>query len=403
MNHRTPNPILVALAMAAGTAACGSSDGGSDNDGDNTTAVERQTLLRSVTDNVIVPAYQRFADSTATLAQRTSDYAQAIGTPGAAAALEAAESAFGAAYREMQYVELLQIGPYGSAARFVGGQGIREQVYSWPATNPCQVDVKLVAEAHEDPQFFETSLENVYGFDALEYLLNAEGPDNACAAPVSINTNGSWAALGQPEIDQRRADYAARVAGEIASQASALLTAWTGGFADELRNAGGTGMTYSTAQAALDDLFASIFYLETNVKDRKLAAPLGISPDCSATSCPDLLESQFGNLSLTAIETNIAAYRDIYFGGPASVSNRYGFGDLLRSENATQLADDLDAATALAISRAPLVSEPLSASLESDPPRDLHTAVKSVTDILKSQLPSVLSLRVPNEGAADND
>lgn len=398
MNFCPSNTMLLACAVAGAT-ACGSS--GSGEPAEN--AQERTALLTSVTDNVILPAYQRFAEATAALADAAETYAQAVGTPGAQAARTAVQGAFVDAFDRMQYAEVLQLGPYGAAARFAGGQNLRDEVYSWPVVNACQVDVKLVEEAYAEADFFDVSLVNVYGFDALEYLLFVDGAANSCPTPARINQDGSWQALSAGELEARRANYAAVVARGIATNASTLLSAWTSGFANELRGAGLDSATYGTSQEGLDALFASMFYVELQVKDSKLAAPLGISADCATTTCPELLESQYADLSVTAVQKNIEAFSDVYYGGPASTTGRYGFGDLLRASNATELAEDMEEAMALVATRAPLVVEPIRESLDAEPPLALHEALRNLTTLLKTQFVSVLALRVPNEGAADND
>ncbi len=399
MIARISNMTVVAAATVL--AACGS-----DSEPPAENAAERQSLLVSVTDEVILPAYQRLALATGDLVSAAQAYADAVGTADEATARDAALQAFETAYLRMQYAEVLQVGPYGSASKFDNGQNLRDQVYSWPDAGaiPCQIDTRLVEQDYAEDNFFDVFSVDVYGFDALEYLLGYDSFANSCAAPAKINAEGTWAALSEQEITQRRADYAVRVATGIDGNADQLVAAWTSGFADQLRTAGAGSSAYRTSQAGLDALFASIFYIEKTVKDRKLAVPLGISPDCSRDTCPEALESQFAGLSLPAIGANLTAFRDIYLGGPdAAGDRRFGFDGLLRASGATQLADDMQAAMNTAVSRAPLNVEPVGDVVITVPPRDLHDAVKGLTDILKSQFVSVLALRVPNEGAADND
>ncbi|MEM7677296.1 MAG: imelysin family protein, partial [Myxococcota bacterium] len=134
-------------------------------------AQERQALLTSVTDNVILPAYQRLADTTASLATAAQAYANAAQNGEGQVELGAVQTAFTEAYAAMQYAEVLQIGPYGPASKFEAGQNVRDEVYSWPIVNACRVDQEIVSEDFAEEDFFEDSLVNVYGFDALEYLL----------------------------------------------------------------------------------------------------------------------------------------------------------------------------------------------------------------------------------------
>ena len=273
------NRIFACTAALALGPACGSS-------GDTTAenAQDRQALLASVTDNVILPAYGRLADSTASLSTAVQAYADVVGTPEADQARATAEAAFRSAYEDMQYAELLQVGPYGPSSKFEGGQNIRDEIYSWPVASACRVDQEIVEAAlepgqgYEAPGFFDNSLVNVFGFDTLEYLLMYREADNSCPVQISINADGTWAQLDFAEVEQRRADYAARVADQIADRAQALQTAWTSGFADELRNAGQGSSIYSTSQQAADALFASMFYLEPNRQRYQASRPTGNLP-----------------------------------------------------------------------------------------------------------------------------
>ncbi|MEL7367297.1 MAG: imelysin family protein, partial [Myxococcota bacterium] len=253
MNAHVPKLLAASALITLG--ACGDS---TEPPAEN--AQERQDLLTSVTDNVILPAYQRLVDNTAALATAAQAYASAVQTGEGLAEREAVQTAFTNAYSAMQYAELLQIGPYGPASKFEGGLNIRDEMYSWPVVNACRVDQEIVSEDFTGEDFFENSLVNVYGFDALEYLLFYDSAENSCPQPVSINTDGSWAALSTDMLRQRRAAYAARVAAQLALEADRLQDSWTNGFAEELRRAGSGSGTYRSTQAGLDAVFASMFY-----------------------------------------------------------------------------------------------------------------------------------------------
>ena len=120
--------VAIALLVTAAT-ACGSnsSQGAAEN------VVERQALLASVTDNVILPAYAEFSVAANAMATAAEAYAQAVDSE---SARQAVDEAFLRAYRAMQYAEMLQVGPYGASDRFAGGLNIRDRVYSWPVTSP---------------------------------------------------------------------------------------------------------------------------------------------------------------------------------------------------------------------------------------------------------------------------
>ena len=392
------------VCAVAAMALWGCGDNGGDAEEPN--AAQRRAMLVSVTDQVIVPGFETFAADAETLAADVQAWATDVAA-GNAPTLATVDASFERAYRSMQYVELLQVGPYGAPSDFEGGLNIRDEVYSWPTRSACRVDQETAWTDPDDsylqPDFVANSLVNVYGFDTLEYLLYVSDTSNACPASATLNMSGAWAALSDDAIRTRRAEYAVVVATEIARRAVEARDAWRNGFADDLKSAGTAGSRYATTQAGLDALFASMFYAERSVKDTKLAAPLGISMVCRETLCPDLVESQFAQISQVALSANLQAFADLYRGGPDSAADAIGFDDVLRDMGADDLADKLNAELTDVLAALPDVTDPMQAQLAAEEPRTLHTRLSTLMTTIKTEFVSVLALRVPNEGAADND
>jgi uncharacterized protein len=363
-------------------------------------AFDRRALLASVADRVVLPALRTFATEAATLAAATdaltADPQQR----------DAARTAWRSAMLAWQAVEVLQFGPAGSSM-MMGGKGLRDEIYSWPLVNPCRIDQETVRGTYADPGFFTTRLVNVRGLDALEYLLFAPDNANACSPSVDINASGSWQALVVAgDVPARRAAYAARAAADVATRAAALRDEWepaAGNFAAQLANAGAGSTVFPTAQSAVDDVFAALFYIELVVKDEKIAAPAGIVPDCATDVCPNLAESQWADVSKEELVANLAAARRLFLGGPDTGGT--GFDDYLRSRGAAPLATTMLAALDASVAAVEAIPGTMLEALASDPDavRDAHAAVKSFTDPLKSQFVTVLNLTIPQEGAGDND
>ena len=391
------------LAAGLFVTACGdsnSSSGPTDN-------FDRQALLAGVADGVIVPTYRDFVTRAEVLRDRTAEWAAVpdFASADAAAARAAAQTAWSDAMRAWQRAELMQVGPAGSGTDIIAGQAIRDEIYSWDAVSACRVDQELVENAFEGPNFFTNELVNVTGMDALEYLLFYAGDTNDCAQSVPINRNGTWdAAL--PAIPERRARYAAAAAADVLGNAQTLLSRWEGGFRDQFVNPDAAGSPYRSRQEAIDQLFAALFYLDLKVKDEKLAIPVGISADCAQASCPDRVESRWAEVSLAHIRENIAGASLLLLGGTAEDPSAVGFDDFLTELNAAEAAAQLrNALAGMTASATAMEGDSLRAIMASDlqSPHTLHDDVKSVTDILKSQFVTVLNLRVPREGAGDND
>jgi hypothetical protein len=89
----------------------------------------------------------------------------------------------------------------------------------------------------------------------------------------------------------------------------------------------------------------------------------------------------------------------------ASATDGVGFDDWLVARGAAELATEMKAEAEAALEAANALEGQLSALLVSNPEsvRELHAMVKEVMDDLKTQFVSVLGLRVPEEGAGDND
>lgn len=389
--------FLVLGVLAATTACSGSEEDGPTSD----VTASRRALLDSMVDRVILPAYGELDQAASAMVSAASSFA----SDPSEANRTAAQEAFYTLSDAVQMAELMQVGPYGSASKFAGGEGLRDEVYSWPLVNPCRVDQELVEANYDVPGYFDGKLVNVYGMDALEYLLFTDRSDNACPASQAINVDGSWSALAADpaELSARRAAYAAAVASRLRADVQRLEAAWSGGFGDELRSAGDGSSTYRTSQQAMDELFAAMFYLEKSVKDSKLGAPLGITAACMEASCPDLLESQHAHRSVEWVRANVRAFQLMFHGGDADDPEAFGFDDLLGEAGAPDLATEMAGHLSDALGRADGMAKPLRDHLESADATALHGDLRELATLLKTQFVSVLALRVPSEGAADND
>lgn len=399
----------LALLLVAG---CSGSDGSSNNgNNDNNqivgTSLRAQTL-QSIADRVIVPAAQDFATAAAALQTAVDAYQSAVAADaGVEDARATAQARFGEAAAAWQQLELMQVGPNGSSLLRVEGADIRDEVYSWPTVNSCRVDQLVVEEGYAASDFVSSNLVNVYGLDALEYLLFWTSDENTCSPVLRIN-EGPWQDLGAETVRTRRAAYAQVVAAQVRAEADRLVQVWSAdgdNFALSLAAAGSSGSPYDSEMEALDEVFAAMYYIELRTKDLKLAIPAGISSQCSADTCPDDLESEFAEASKAHVAANLEATKRLFHGGDPSDTDAVGFVDLLEDAGAGSLATSMDAALDQAIQANEAVSGSYRSALESSPEsvRAVHDATKAFTDLLKTQFVSVLGLRVPDEGAGDND
>jgi predicted lipoprotein len=340
--------------------------------------------------------YTSFADSTLLLESAARGYAQA---PTAQAAL-AAQVAWKNTMAIWEEVELFRFGPL-SPNNEPGGKGLRDDIYSFPLLSPCLIDEQLIDRTYQQAEF-PTSRVNARGLGAFEYLAFHTG-NNSCTNYSEINALGTWARESPVEITQRRADYAARVASDVATFARNLVGAWDpngGNFEGQLREPGSG--TYDTDLHALNAVSNAIFYLEIEVKDYKVGRPAGYF-DCFEATCPDLVESRFARLSNTHIAANLRGFRRLFQGCGARGAG-LGFDDWLREAGNPGLVDRM--LTALDTAEATLRElGPIEDLVNSDPDqvRNFHKVLKGITDPLKTEFMTTLNLELPKNAPSDND
>lgn len=258
----------------------------------------------------------------------------------------------------------------------------RDDIYSWPLTNHCRVDQELSKKSYEKADAFSTLLVNAKGLDALEYLL-WHGEENNCPPQSKINKEGKWELI--LDLSKRRAAFALVILNLVKSQTKTLRQ-------DSI--ALGDTLKKSNTAEALNTLSNTLFYLDTNVKDMKIAHPLGIQ-DCATAACFDNSELILVKASLSSIHHNLIAFEQLFFGEP-------GFDDLLAASDSKEMADQINVnlKKAKSLSAGKDTLEEIAASGKG---RELFDSIKSITDRLKTDFVGVLDLELPRRAEGDND
>ncbi len=386
---------LALLALAVAAVSC-NSDGSSSVGGDQG---RRGEVLAALGEAVVLPAIAQFESDAMALEASLAD---ATASPGGR---DAAQSAWSDSMDTWQQLELMQFGPLGSSLTVMGGQDLRARIYSWSLLNRCQVDRQTVSEGYDDPDALDEVAGGFIGLWVIEYLLFTDDPNNDCAPFDPINQDGIWESMADV-IPQRRLDYAAALGTLVRRRAEDLVQAWSpqgGNFIKELTNPGGAGSVYGRAQEGLNAVSDAMFYLEKETKDMKLGKPLGIT-DCTTDQCPEALESTWALRSKEHVLANLAGFQSLFLGGAAE-EDALGFDDLLRDMGADDVADEMANALTAAISATESVPGTFRDALTENEAelRAAHTAIQVVTDILKTDLLSVLDLEAPDRAAGDND
>lgn len=388
-------PIAVFAALSVSLASCAPQPSSSLSGEES-----RRALLAHFVDVTALPLLDTLEQQAGSLALAAAGLEASAGADSTARA--AARTAFATLNVTWQQLEVMHLGPAGAPPTFSKGQSLRDGIHSWPSVSPCSVDQQVMQNRMAEAGWASSRLVNVVGLHALDYLLFDADVDNACPDAASINAEGTWTALGASEVTARRAVYARVLADDLLAKATALRRSWLDDFGRELTTAGDSGSSFATAQQALDQLYAALFFVELTTKDRKLAVPAGLHIDCPAAVCPQLTESPFSQLSLANIEHNLRGARLVYAG---TGDDGVGFDDLLVGAGHDDVAGDMLQKLDTAIAATTAFTGTLEDALVTEPQRviELHGLVKAFGDELKSTMPSLLGLRVPDEGAGDND
>lgn len=392
---------FLALATAATFLSCGDPTSRPSSTSTPTPQSEAQTL--ELAGRCIQEGYGSFL----TAAQRLATATEQLATSPADDGLRTeAREAWVQAIERWQEQEAMHLGP-AALASSPGGQGLRDEVYSWPLVSRCVVEQTLVNQSYQEETFPSVSLVNARGLAALDYLLFYDGSENNCGPTASINSGGTWAALGADELRSRRAAYVRVAAADVLRRAQALADAWApdkGNFAGILASAGPGNATFPSSQGALNALSdVLIAHAEKEVRDLKLGRPLGLL-ECTTGTCPDTLESRHARRSKQHLLANLRGVRKVLLGCNADGTG--GLDELLRAREAADLADRMEVAIDNAIKTLEAVTpDDLEAALSQNPDalKNAHAAIKGLTDLLKNEFVLVLGLKLPTLVAGDND
>lgn len=405
MNRLMTRTSILATTVAM-LSACGGGGGSSTpvtNGGQSGASVEtQQTALTDMT-NAIVPQVVASQQAATTLTTRVTNYCTALQGSDQAAqntAKTAAQDAWKTASNAWQQVEMMQVN-IGTLTT------LAERVYSWPNSSTCLVDGEVIAFDQSNGNYtISTTNANRKGLDALEYLLFNTNADHSCSAGNQATAN--WNNRPASERFELRCNYAATVAAGVSTDIAQLQSDWQTNYSTQIATAGNSGNSaFGSAGEAINRVSDALFYLDTQVKDEKLAAALGIGQGNTADATK--VESRWANHSMAQIKENLVAFKTVL---------NAGFDDLLAAANvgavATNMTRDIDAA----IARIDSFSGSLANSIEnlntanctnstSDNRAEeacaIHADIKKVTDTLKTDFVTALRLSIPTSAEGDND
>ncbi|MCF6435071.1 imelysin family protein [Pseudoalteromonas sp. MMG022] len=419
----TLKPLLLASTVAALLSGCGESTSSSagenfaDNKNDVVTSFDQKALLVNLTDNVITPTFEAFADKAQSLPSQIKAYCDletaydpSMQDDAAKQALDAAKQVSQDAWREAmiswQHAELMIVGPL-----LDNDKALRNDIYSWPQASTCSVDQDVVFFEQGNVNGTAYNIRNRSdkrkGLDALEYLLFNENQDYSCSAIAAGDILDDWNTRSEQLRKVARCNFAVEVASDLSHSAQTLINHWNGeqGYSQVLKNAGEPGNKFTTQTKAINEISDALFYMTEELKDYKLATPLGLfANSCGLEACPQEVESVYAKHSIENIKANIEVFEKLFLGG-SSESNSTGFDDFLDEQQASDTKQTMLQGIANAKAAANALEGNLQSALTNDKASvtNTHTQVKSVTDQLKNDFINKLALELPKTSAGDND
>ena len=407
--------LLGSILMTACSGGGGSSEINSDDNGSNSSAGTdaQRTILQNIGENVVIPIYQSAQTEANSLITSLNTYCTDLenNSANSSASLGNAQSQWQATMSQWQQAEAFQFGPVADG----GVDSIRNHIYSWPSVSACFIDGGVVSYEN-DPGAFNIAQQSPrrIGLDGVEYLLFSDTLEHACSTDSSTNNADgiSWNSRSEAERKLARCHYANVLATDLGTQMSTLLNEWQqegDNYLNQLSTAGNGSSRYESVRDALKEISDSLFYLDTEVKDSKLAMPTGLSNDCLEASCPDSVESSVAHYSIENIKSNLQGFLALLEGGLDDLLAEVG-----QEAITTTMVADINAALSqleafpgtlhaavTGIDEGDCINSTATNRIESA--CALHADVKKVTDQLKSDFILALSLSVPAEAEGDND
>jgi len=308
-----------------------------------------------------------------------------------------------------QELELMQVGPLAEDAKT-----LKVNIYAWPlGSNLCKIDEEALS-AFTQPSYSLPSNYNRKGLQAIEFLLFDDSLEPRCSRTNPITTQ--WANLTKANRWNARCAYLELVVKELKENLLTLNARWGTRENNVLSRAVGSE---ETEQKFLQEFFDNLFYLDIEVKNRKLGEPLGLDPRyCKASPepCLNQQEFRFGKLSRLAIDVNLKAFADLMYGPilDNETARQGGFSALVRQSGASELAEKTEAlvsamiAFALASDSSIEVLAEQQASQSCELNRStwvckLKEIIRTISGDLKKEYSQILKLKIPESTQGDND
>lgn len=300
-------------------------------------------------------------------------------------------------------------------------------LYSFDGTDKCRVDLSLLQLNLFErlPRLDVINNYNVRGLDSLEPLFFAD-PDKSRCKRVNPRLQ-KWFDRPLLEREKEVCRYSIHLLEDMQNKAQELAQAWSprrGRYTEKLLKGEAGGpieVTNSISQA--------LFYLDTQIKDQKLAYPAGfdvrlqgVLTKCPDASCPDAREHPYAEFSLHSLEASLTGFKSLFMGtGFENQRNGFGLDDLLENRGHASIAEGLSNEIENALTQVrrlkkehtmrelltdidPTRCENSDSQNRSEEACALVWDLRGVTDLLKNDyLAALQDLSAPRQARGDND
>jgi len=353
--------IIVVAILGLAIFACTESDDVSSGNGINDT-FDRTAMLSNISDNIIIPAYQKLDLDLNTLkASKNAFIANAN-----QANLQTLRVDWFNAYKTYQTVQMFQI---GKAKEIL----FEQQMNIYP-TNTTDIENNITSGTYD---LSHVNNNDAVGFPALDYMLYGLAGDDS--AIVNLYTGTNYKTYLSDLIDQMQ------------MLNNSVLTDWTSNYRDDF-----VLNTANVASGAVNQLLnAYVFYYEKRLRAEKVGIPAGVF---SSTPLPEKVEALYRQDNSKILTTEALNAMQNFFNGKAYNSNTQGkcLNSYLIALNRSDLVNVINERFDAARQKVEVLNASYKSQIETDNIKmtEAYDAMQMVVVSLKSDMLSVLNVSV---------
>ena len=278
-------------------------------------------LVFNLGGHVISPAFNRLEKETKALEDTISKQCQ----DPSQFDRELLKQSFLKAMRSYHFTESFQIGLITR-----NGYELKEQIYSWPQSNPYSIDVEI-ATKQERATYQYKGMTTSVGFPALEYLIYEETLTNQCRN-CGATLLENWNQLSRHEKIKSRCHYMKFVSSRLTRNVQKLQKAWEPVDGD-ITLSQVYREDFKLLKEFATQLTHGIIFFDREMKHSRLGIPSGINDDlCGFDSCPERSEHLNSKDSIYSLLHSTKGLLAIFTGDAIDDGNKsggYGFEEWL--------------------------------------------------------------------------